>query len=70
MPLLLLLGIPALIGGGIAIAANSADNVTEKNTQPIGGGVPSNLPSYITIPLIVGGTILLVKVGAKFIRKI
>jgi len=67
MPVLFIVG-SALVGGVIAIASNSADNITEKVNTPPGGGVVNSLPLFLTIPLVIGGSIIAVKLSKKVIK--
>ena len=61
----------ALGGAALAIASNAVDNLTEKkpaSTPPDGGTNNGFDTKIVTIPLMIAGTILLIKQGNKLLK--
>lgn len=71
MPVLGWLFLAATTGGFIATAAAGTANKTvpQTTTRPADGGV-NDVVQLIKIPLLIAGTIIAIKVGSKYAKKL
>jgi hypothetical protein len=69
MPILLLLAGSAGIGALAAtLGAGTANSTQQPSTIPVGGGVDEF--GWLKWPIIIGGTVFIIKYGNKILKKV